>query len=64
MAWWSASALKDKTDPREPQRITHYFHKPWLLRTLEEIKEDILALGQETDGLLNEIIRASFTCER
>ncbi len=36
--------------------FTRYFYKPEPLRTLEEIKADILALEQETEGLLNEII--------
>lgn len=36
--------------------FTRYFYKPQPLRTLEEIKADILALEEETDGLLNEII--------
>jgi type I restriction enzyme M protein len=36
--------------------FTRYFYKPQPLRTLEEIKADILALEKETDGLLQEII--------
>ena len=36
--------------------FTRYFYKPEPLRTLKEIKADILALEQETEGLLNEII--------
>jgi type I restriction enzyme M protein len=36
--------------------FTRHFYKPQPLRTLEEIRADILALEQETDGLLNEII--------
>jgi len=36
--------------------FTRYFHKPAPLRTLEEIRADILALEKETDGLLAEII--------
>ena len=36
--------------------FTRYFHKPQPLRTLEEIRADILALEQETEGLLGEII--------
>ena len=34
--------------------FTRYFYKP-PLRTLEEIRADILALERETDGLLEEI---------
>ena len=36
--------------------FTRYFYKPQLLRTLEEIRADILALERETDGLLDEIL--------
>ena len=32
------------------------FYKPQLLRTLEEIRADILALEKETEGLLGEIV--------
>lgn len=36
-----------------------YFYKPKPLRTLEEIRTDILALEKETEGLLVEIIGES-----
>jgi type I restriction enzyme M protein len=36
--------------------FTRYFYKPQPLRSLEEIKADILALEKETEGLLGEII--------
>ncbi len=36
--------------------FTRYFYKPKPMRTLEEIRADILALEQETEGLLEEII--------
>ena len=36
--------------------FTRYFYKPQRLRTLEEIRTDILALEKETEGLLLEII--------
>ena len=36
--------------------FTRYFYKPQPLRTLEEIRADILALESETEGLLEEII--------
>ena len=36
--------------------FTRYFYKPEPLRTLEEIRGDILALEQETEGLLGEIV--------
>ena len=36
--------------------FTRHFYKPQLLRPLEEIRADILALERETDGLLSEIM--------
>ncbi len=36
--------------------FTRHFYKPKPLRTLEEIRADILALERETDGLLTEIV--------
>ena len=36
--------------------FTRYFYKPQPLRTLDEIRADILALEEETEGLLGEII--------
>jgi type I restriction enzyme M protein len=36
--------------------FTRYFYKPQPLRTLEEIRADILALEKETEGLLSEVI--------
>lgn len=36
--------------------FTRYFYKPQPMRTLEEIRADIIALGKETEGLLDEII--------
>ncbi|HPA95276.1 MAG: SAM-dependent DNA methyltransferase [Thermoanaerobaculia bacterium] len=36
--------------------FTRYFYKPKPLRTLEEIRADIMALDKETEGLLGEII--------
>ncbi len=36
--------------------FTRYFYKPQPLRTLEEIRAEILALEKETEGLLSEII--------
>ena len=38
--------------------FTRYFYKPQPLRTLEEIRADILALERETEGLLGEIGRS------
>jgi type I restriction enzyme M protein len=39
--------------------FTRYFYKPQPLRTLDEIRADILALEQETEGLLADIIGAA-----
>ncbi len=36
--------------------FTRYFYKPQPMRTLEEIRADILALEKETEGLLEDII--------
>ena len=36
--------------------FTRYFYKPKPMRTLAEIRSDILALEQETEGLLGEIL--------
>ena len=39
--------------------FTRYFYKPQPMRTLEEIRADILALEKETGGLLDEIMGGS-----
>ena len=36
--------------------FTRHFYKPAPMRTLEEIRADIYALEQETDGLLEQIV--------
>ncbi|HOY63953.1 MAG TPA: SAM-dependent DNA methyltransferase, partial [bacterium] len=36
--------------------FTRYFYKPKPMRTLEEIRSDIVALDKETEGLLGQII--------
>ena len=36
--------------------FTRYFYKPQPMRSLEEIRADILALEKETEGVLSEII--------
>ena len=41
--------------------FTRYFYKPQLMRPLEEIRADILALERETEGLLGEIIGENFS---
>ena len=37
--------------------FTRHFYKPQPLRTLEEIRADIVALEKETEGLLGEITK-------
>jgi len=37
--------------------FTRHFYKPQPLRTLEEIRKDILALEQETEGLLDDLLK-------
>ncbi|MBP7777883.1 MAG: hypothetical protein KA371_12190 [Acidobacteria bacterium] len=39
--------------------FTRYFYKPQPLRTLEEIRADILAQEKETEGLLTEVVGSS-----
>jgi len=51
-AWY----LADKVKVGYEISFTRYFYKPQPMRSLEEIRADILALEQETEGLLGEII--------
>jgi len=51
-AWYVADSVKTGYEIS----FTRYFYKPQPLRTLEEIRVDILALEKETEGLLDEII--------
>jgi type I restriction enzyme M protein len=51
-AWYDESSVKTGYEIS----FTRYFYKPQPLRSLEEIRADILALEKETDGLLEEII--------
>jgi type I restriction enzyme M protein len=51
-AWYDPSSVKTGYEIS----FTRYFYKPQPLRTLEEIRVDILALEKETEGLLSEII--------
>jgi type I restriction enzyme M protein len=39
--------------------FTRHFYKPKRLRSLDEIKNDILALERETEGLIKEIVGGS-----
>ena len=51
-AWYVPSSVKIGYEIS----FTRYFYKPQPLQTLEEIRADIVALEQETDGLLPAII--------
>ena len=51
-AWYQPDSVKTGYEIS----FTRYFYKPQPLRTLAEIRADILALEQETEGLLEEII--------
>jgi type I restriction enzyme M protein len=50
--WYDAESVKTGFEIS----FTRYFYKPQPLRTLEEIRSDILALEGETEGMLSEII--------
>jgi type I restriction enzyme M protein len=39
--------------------FTRYFYQPKPLRTLEEIRADILAVQKEAEGLLDELLQGS-----
>ena len=51
-AWYDADSVKTGYEIS----FTRYFYKPQPLRTLAEIRKDILALEKEIEGLLGEII--------
>jgi len=51
-AWFDADSVRTGYEIS----FTRYFYEPQPLRTLEEIRADILALEHETEGLLMEII--------
>jgi len=51
-AWYVASSVKTGYEIS----FTRYFYKPQPMRSLEEIRADILALEEETEGLLDEIV--------
>ena len=51
-AWYDPASVKTAYEIS----FTRYFYKPQPLRTLEEIRADILALEKETEGLLGQII--------
>ncbi|MGI8782789.1 MAG: type I restriction-modification system subunit M [Acidobacteriota bacterium] len=56
-AWYVPESVKTGYEVS----FTRYFYKPQPLRTLEEIRADILALEKETEGLLGEIIGSAKT---
>ncbi|MFA5876017.1 MAG: class I SAM-dependent DNA methyltransferase [Candidatus Margulisiibacteriota bacterium] len=51
-AWYKPDSIKTGYEVS----FTRYFYKPKPMRPLEEIRADILALEQETEGLLDEIV--------
>ena len=54
-AWYDPASIKTGYEIS----FTRYFYKPQPLRSLDEIRADILALEKETEGLLGEIIGES-----
>ena len=54
-AWYDPASVKTGYEIS----FTRYFYQPQRLRTLEEIRADILALEKETEGLLGDIIGAN-----
>ena len=52
-AWYQADSVKVGYEIS----FTRYFYKPKPMRTLQEIRADILALEKETEGLLGDILR-------
>ncbi|MDD9995931.1 MAG: SAM-dependent DNA methyltransferase, partial [Dehalococcoidia bacterium] len=51
-AWYALDSVKVGYEIS----FTRHFYRPQPLRSLEEIRADILALEQETEGLLSEIV--------
>ena len=54
-AWYVPDSVKTGYEVS----FTRYFYKPQPLRTLDEIRADILALEKETEGLLDEILKSA-----
>jgi type I restriction enzyme M protein len=54
-AWYDPESVKIGYE----LSFTRYFYKPQPLRSLEDIRADIVALEKETEGLLAEIIGGS-----
>jgi len=51
-AWYDPASVKVGYEIS----FNRYFYKPQPMRTLQEIREDILALERETEGLLTQIV--------
>lgn len=47
---------KDATKIGYEVSFSRYFYRPKPLRTLDDIRTDIVALERETEGLLDEIV--------
>ena len=56
-AWYQADSVKVGYEIS----FNRYFYKPAPMRTLSEIRADILVLEDETEGLLDEILSMSGT---
>ena len=56
-AWYDPASVKTGYEIS----FTRYFYKPHPMRSLEEIRADLMALERETEGLLAEIIAAPTT---
>ena len=54
-AWYDPAGVKTGYEIS----FTRYFYKPQPMRSLEEIRADILVLEQETKGLVGEILNVS-----
>ncbi len=54
-AWYVSDSVKTGYEVS----FTRYFYRPQPLRSLEQIRADILALEKETEGLLSEIVGKS-----
>ena len=59
-AWYRADSVKVGYEIS----FTRYFYKPKPMRTLVEIRADILALERETEGLLDDLLGAGTTGAR
>lgn len=54
-AWYAPNSIKTGYEIS----FTRYFYKPKPMRTLEEIRAEILELEKDTEGLLDEILSIS-----